>query len=307
MVFKNKIILAPLADINDIAFRTMCKRYGADITFSEMINCNALARNNKSTLKMIDSSKEEKQFAIQLFGTKLENIKKAVKVVDNKCDIIDFNLGCPASRIIRQGAGCALMKRPKKVFDIIEMIVSLTDRPVTAKIRSGYKRKNFIEIAEQIEKAGASAITLHPRTMSQGYSGKADWRCIKELKDNSGIPVIGNGDIWNEDYAKRMLDETDCNSIMIGRAAIGNPFIFRSIRHYLDTGKKLEQLNKNQKIRMYFEYLELFDKYNLKIFPKAKQQALYFLKGFEGSAKIRNKIAKIKDMKELKKEIKELY
>ena len=301
MDFKNKLILAPLAQVNDIAFRVLCKRYGADIIYSEMVNANALARNNKATQVMTNCDKEEHPFGIQLFGTKLDNITKAALFIQDKCEFIDFNLGCPATKIIRQGAGSALMQRPKKVFDIIKTLTEISNKPITAKIRTGYKKKNYLEIAKQIEDAGAVAIAVHPRTMSQGYQGKADWNVIKEVKENVKIPVIGNGDIWTVDDSIRIKKETNCDSIMIGRGAMGNPYLFKQIKHFQATGEKLPDQNKQEKINMFKEYLVLAEKHNIEPFAQIKMQSLYFLKGFEDSAKLRNSIQRIKTLKELKK------
>ena len=297
MDFKNKIILAPIAKVNDIAFRVLCKKYGADIIYSEMVNCNALSRKNKATINMTRTVKEEKPIAIQLFGTKLDNIKKAVNMVKDKCDIIDFNFGCPADKVIKQGAGAALMERPKKVFEIINCLVNSCDLPITAKIRLGYRKKNYLAIAKEIEKAGASAVTLHARTVKQAYSGKADWDAIKELKENLSIPVIGNGDVWSYENYVKMKEYTNCDSVMIARGAMGYPVIFKEIKEQ----KKID-LTKEDRINLFKEYLELFKKYP-EPFPQVKMQALYFLKGFEESAQLRNKIAKAKDMNELNDQI----
>ncbi len=246
---------------------------------------------------MTRTVKEEKPIAIQLFGTKLDNIKKAVNMVKDKCDIIDFNFGCPADKVIKQGAGAALMERPKKVFEIINCLVNSCDLPITAKIRLGYRKKNYLAIAKEIEKAGASAVTLHARTVKQAYSGKADWDAIKELKENLSIPVIGNGDVWSYENYVKMKEYTNCDSVMIARGAMGYPVIFKEIKEQ----KKID-LTKEDRINLFKEYLELFKKYP-EPFPQVKMQALYFLKGFEESAQLRNKIAKAKDMNELNDQI----
>ena len=293
MNFNKKIILSPMAKVNDVAFRVLCRKYGADIVYSEMTNTDALLRGNEKTIEMTNTVKEEKPNGIQLFGTNLKSIAYGTKFVQDKCDVIDFNFGCPAPKITKQGAGSALMLEPKKVYNIVKTMVDNSSLPITSKIRAGYSEKNYLEVAKMIEKAGASAITIHPRTKIQGYSGKADWDCIKVLKENLSIPVIGNGDVRSKQDADKMFEQVGCDSIMIARGALGNPLIFQKIK-----GKDVE-INKEAKINMFKEYLKLFEKYNVKEFAQAKMQALYFLKGFQGGAELRNKVSRAINIEEV--------
>lgn len=283
---KNNLILAPMASISNIAFRVLCKRYDAGLCYSEMINANALARNNKATIRLTKTCSEERPVALQLFGTKSSVIKKAVSAIEDSCDIIDFNFGCPAPKIIQQGAGSALMKRPAKIKEIIETLVSCTSKPITAKIRSGIKKHNCLKLAKIIEQAGASAITVHGRTVAQSYSGKAKWFVIKEVKDSLNIPVIGNGDVSDCKSAELILKQTNCDGIMIGRAACGNPFIFKQINHYFKTGKILPE---KSKVEMFEEYLELWKKFDLRQ-ADLERHAFFFTKGVKGAAQLRKKL-----------------
>ncbi len=295
---ENNLVLAPMAGITNIAFRLLCKKYGCGLVYSEMINANAIVRNNKATLNLTQTCKQEKPIAMQLFGTKIDVIKKAVKILEKKADIIDFNFGCPAKQIIQQGAGAALLKRPAKIKEIIEAMVSSTSKPVTAKVRVGITNmKNCVKTAEIIEKAGASAIAVHGRTLKQGYSGKADWNAIKKIKKAVDIPVMGNGDVFNHKDAKEMLNKTNCDFVMIGRGACGNPHLFKQCNEYLNNGKVISGIDNK---KMFLEYMELWKKYKLR-FADIKLHAQYFTKGIDGAAKTRLKLSGCKTVEEIEK------
>lgn len=294
MNFKNKLYLAPMAKITSSPFRILCKKQGADILVTEMVNANTITRNNKSTWKLTEHKKAENPIGIQLFGSRVDILYKAGKLVQNSFDFIDLNLGCPASKIIKQGAGSALLKRKNQIKKIIEKLSGL-DKPITAKIRSGFKRKIIApEIAQICENAGAKAIAIHARTMSQAYSGNADWNVIKEVKKSVSIPVIGNGDIFSEQDAKNIKKQTKCDSIMVGRAAIGNPFIFRDIK------KGTKKVSIKQRINSLLSIAKDLDLKNFKM------QALYFIKDFQGASKTRLKFSRIKTKENLIKELKKV-
>jgi len=302
-----KVILAPMHDITNIAFRIMCKKYGAALVFTELLSANAIARENKAVINLAQTSKEESPVACQIFSNNTENMIKSAKILEKKFEIIDINFGCPSDKVLKQGSGGALLKRKNKIAEIVKQVSSSIQIPLSVKIRSGFDEKsiNAVEIAKICEKNGASVITIHGRTVKQGYSGKADWSLIKKIKDNVGIPVIGNGDILSGENAKKMLEETSCDYIMVGRGAIGNPFIFKEINEYLKTGRVIKQ-TKEEKIKDYFEYIELTKKFNIFSISDAKLRAQEFTKGVSGSSKLRQKLNRVKTEEEIQKFIKEL-
>jgi tRNA-dihydrouridine synthase B len=303
---KGKLMLAPMHGITNIAFRILCKKYGASLVSTELLSANAIAKNNKATLKLALTNKEEKPVSIQLFSQNTENMVKAAKMVEEDFDIIDFNLGCPSTKILGQGSGAALLRRKNRIREIVKETSSAISKPFTAKIRAGFDREiNAVEIAKLCEESGAVAITVHPRTVEQGYSGKADWRIINQVKEAVKIPVIGNGDVIDGESAKKMIEETGCDYIMIGRAAIGNPFIFKEIEHYLKTGETIKQ-SKEEKINDFFEYIRLAQKYEVFSIKDAKLKAQDFTKGIPGSKRIRRELNNVRDWEEIEELVKKI-
>lgn len=302
-----KIILAPMHNVTNLAFRFMCKKYSAALVSTELLSANAIARKNKAVLKLAKTDKSEKPVVAQIFSQNTEEIIKAGKILENNFDIINFNLGCPSKKIMAQGSGGALLKRKNKIFEIISELVKNVNIPVSVKIRSGYDNNsiNAVEIAEICEKAGASAIIVHARTVEQGYSGKADWDIIKKVKKSVKIPIIGNGDIFSGKDAKKMLDETECDYIMVGRGAIGNPFIFKQINHFLKTGEIIQQ-TKEEKIKDFFEYIDLCKRFDIFSIKDAKIKAQEFTKGLQGSSRLRRELNRIKTWEEIEKLMKEI-
>lgn len=301
----SKTILAPMAGINDVAFRLLCKEYGCGLVFSEMISAHALARHNQAALRMLDfniSGESERPFGIQLFGQSPEQVAKAALFIEEKYkpDIIDFNLGCPARQIIKQGAGCALLLRKNRIMEIVKACVSSLKTPFSVKIRSGIDKKRIVavEVAKICEESGVVAITVHPRTMSQAYMGKADWIIIKQVKEAVNIPVIGNGDVFTPQDAKLMLDQTSCDYVMIGRAAMKNPLIFRQVNDYLRK-HKYKPLDEKERKKMIKKYLFLAKKHGISFF-RVKLHCQNFTAGMKGSAQLRNKISTCKDEDELR-------
>jgi tRNA-dihydrouridine synthase B len=288
---KNNICLAPMAGLTDIAFRVLSKKQGVGLVWTEMVSVNAINQNNGVTMRMTEIDPEERPVAIQLFGQQIEQIERAVKKIEDRADIIDFNMGCPATHIIRAGSCSALLGRPEKVKKIIETIRKSTKKPITVKIRIGLndRKKNHIHIAKIIEQAGADAIIVHGRTVAQKYSGKVNYKAIKEVKAAVSIPVIGNGDIIDGVSAKKMFDQTGCDAIMIGRAAAKDPFIFKRINHYLKTGKELPEPTDKEKINHFFEYAKLCEKYNIKV-GHLIAHAHLFTKGISKSTTLREQI-----------------
>jgi len=301
-IVDSKIILAPMAGINDAAFRLLCKECGAGIVYTEMVSANALSRRNKATEFLLESNKKEKPVIVQLFGQNTENIVKAAKIIEENYDFdaIDINFGCPATKIIKEGAGSALLNRPNKIGEIIKKTASAVNMPVTAKIRAGINFKNIIavDVAKIIEENGASAIAVHGRVAIQGYAGKANWQYIKDVKDNVNIPIIGNGDVTSPESALKMMHETGCDYVMIGRAIRGNPLLFRQCNDFISKGR-YEKYGPKDHIEMFFKYLEYAREFSIN-FKFIKVQANYFTRGIKRGSVVREKISHMKDFDEIR-------
>ena len=295
---KNKIVLAPMAGICNSSFRRICKEMGCGLVYAEMVSDKAITYNNKKTLDMLYMTEEERPLAQQIFGSDKESFVIAAKYIyeNMKPDIIDINMGCPVPKVaVRAQSGSALLKSPDKIYEIVKAVVESVPVPVTVKIRSGWDSKsiNAVEVAKIVEKAGASAICVHPRTRSQGYSGKADWNIIKLVKENVNIPVIGNGDVKTPEDVKRMLDETNCDAVMIGRGVLGNPWLIKNSINYLEN-KELIIVTSEDKINMCLKHLELLkDLKNEKIAClEIRNHIAWYLKGIGGSNELKNKVFK---------------
>jgi nifR3 family TIM-barrel protein len=302
--FKSKVFLAPLAGITDPAFRLMCKEQGAGLVFTELTSIHAVdakeKMGKKELLQFISFSEKERPVGVQLFGSNIDLTKKSAKIVAPYFDIIDFNIGCPAEHITAQMAGSALLQKPEHMEKLLSGLASSVNKPVSIKMRAGVEKnkKLFLKIGKIAEDVGVSMITLHPRTVEQGYSGKSDWNLIKELKDKVSVPVVGNGDILRPEDAKRMFEETGCDYIMIGRAAMGNPFIFKQVNDFLKK-EKYELISSEMKKDAFLEYAKESQKFNVS-FATVKNQAMYFSKGMKGGAEFRREIAMAKDVDKLK-------
>jgi tRNA-dihydrouridine synthase B len=255
---KNNVILAPMSGITDICFRKIVKSMGVGLVYSEMVSVEGLIRGGKKTLELISVSHEERPIAIQIFGSNPESFSEAVKILNSIANVIDINCGCSVRKVIKTNSGAALLRDIKMLEKVILSVVKYAKIPVSVKIRSGWDNSsiNAVEVAKLAEKSGVSAIAIHPRTAVQGFSGKADWEIIKRVKESVHIPVIGNGDIKNEFDAERMLKETSCDGIMIGRGCLGNPWIFRRIIHYLTKGEILGEVNFKEKIELIKKHAE---------------------------------------------------
>lgn len=309
---ENQLVLAPMAGVTNESFRIICKEYGAGLLMAEMVSDKAIGFQNQKTLKMTKVNKVEHPISMQIFGADIESLVSGAIYLDNNsdCDIIDINMGCPVNKVAKKsGAGASLLKDPEKVYEIVKAVVGAVKKPVTVKIRIGwdFDSINCVEVAKLIEKAGASAITVHGRTRSQFYSGSADWKYIKAVVQAVNIPVIGNGDIVDYKSAKRMLDETGCTAIAIARGALGNPFIFREINEYLNNGNIVNKPT-NKEI-----YDTIIKQYNLLLDLKGERIAMlemrghvgWYLKGMPNSSKIKDFCNKQTNFEEVIKILKE--
>lgn len=300
------IVIAPMAGISNSAYRRIIKKMGADLIYAEMVSDKALVFKNEKTYDLLKMRSEEKPIVQQIFGSDVKSFVEAAKIVEKtqNCDAIDINMGCPVPKVaMRAQAGSALLKNPEKIGEIVSAVVKAVHVPVTVKIRSGWDENsiNAPLVAKICEKAGASAIAIHARTRSQMYSGKADWNIIKEVVHAVSIPVIGNGDITNPIEAKKMLDETGCTAIMIGRATLGNPWIIRDIKSYLENGTIPAKPSNKEKLEMIKKHYSLLleDKCEKQALLEIRSHAIWYLKGLPNSAEIKNKICSCKSSYEV--------
>ena len=292
----NQVVLAPMAGICNSAYRQICKEMGCGLIYAEMVSDKAITYNNQKTIDMLYMTDMERPISQQIFGSDKESFVAAAKYIEQNMhpDIIDINMGCPVPKVaVRAQAGSALLKDPIKIYDIVSSVVSSVSVPVTVKIRSGWDSKhiNAVEVAKIVEKAGASAICVHPRTRSQGYSGKADWNIIKEVKQSVSIPVIGNGDIKCPEDAKKMIDETNCDAVMIGRGVLGNPWLIRNTVSYLDGGE-ITLPSINDRIDMCLKHLELLKslKSEKVACVEIRNHISWYFKGICGANELKNNV-----------------
>lgn len=298
--FSSRAFLAPMAGVSDPALRLLCRQNGAGLVVTEFTSIHGivakedqLRRRAGKISEFIEFSERERPLSVQLFGSDVEVLSRAARIVEPFFDVIDYNMGCPAPHITQQMAGGALLQEPNLTRRIFETLVSAVDLPVTLKIRSGItpaSRHLFRDIAQTAEDHGICMITLHPRTVSQGYSGRSDWSLIGELKRLVRIPVVGNGDIASPEDARRMIEQTGCDYVMIGRGAMGNPFIFGQINDLLDRGSYAEY-SPARRFSAFFDYMENARGFAIK-FSNIKMQAMRFTRGLPGSTKLRLRITR---------------
>lgn len=300
----NQMVLAPMAGICDSAYRRIVKSMGCGLIETEMVSTRAVMHLNRKTREMLEMTDYERPIAQQIFGSDAESFRNACEYINEnmKPDIIDINMGCPVTKVaVKSGAGSALLKSPEKVENIIRTVIDTVPIPVTVKIRSGWDENNALEIAKIIEESGASAITVHPRTRHERYDVPADWSIIKEIKEELSIPVIGNGDIRSCYDAKAMLDMTNCDAVMIGRAVLGNPWIIKQCIDYLDYGIKPERIPSKEKLDMFKKHADMIiGNYEEKVvMHKLRTNAAYYMKNLHGSQEIKKKIFQTKNKEEL--------
>lgn len=297
--------MAPMAGITDKAFREIIRLTGGTYSFTEMISDKALLYRNPKTIQMLDLSGEEEPRIVQIFGSESEDMAKAARIaVEYGANVIDLNMGCPTPKIVRNWEGAALLRDLSRATKIAASVVKAVNVPVTAKIRLGWDYSSIValELASRLETVGIGMITVHARTKEQYYSGKADWAWIGKIKESIGIPVIGNGDILSPDDAQRMLIETGCDGVMIGRGALGNPWLIGRIQHFFETGEALPEPDNRQKYEIVIKHLERViaykgDKVGIK---EIRKHAAWYFKGLRGAAEYRNAIMRTQNSKEIK-------
>lgn len=301
-----KIVVAPMAGISNMTFRRICKSMGASLVVAEMVSDKAITYGNEKTFELLRMNDDERPISQQIFGSDVKSFVEAAKIVEEKMkpDIIDINMGCPVPKVaVKNQAGSALLKNPEKVGEIIKAVVGAVNVPVTVKIRSGWDQSsiNAVEIAKIAEANGASAITVHARTRAQGYSGKADWNIIKEVVNAVNIPVVGNGDVVSCYDAKKMLDETGCSAVMIGRGLLGNPWLIKECVDYLENGKLPEVIGYNEKIDMMEYHLNKLceDKTEKQAVLEIRNHLLNYLKGLPENKEVKNQVCRCKSRLEI--------
>ncbi len=304
VILPNNVILAPMAGVTDLPFRLLCKEQGAGLLCMEMVSAKAIYYNNKNTETLMKIEPEERPVSLQLFGSDPVIMSEMAKRIEERpFDILDINMGCPVPKVVNNGEGSALMKNPKLVREIVTAVSKAIKKPVTVKIRKGFTEDsvNAVEIAKIIEDSGAAAIAVHGRTREQYYSGKADWDIIRQVKEAVSVPVIGNGDVDSPKKAKKLIEETGCDGIMVGRAAQGNPWIFHEIPHYLETGELLPRptLEEVKKMIRRHAELQLHYKGEYTGMREMRKHVAWYTAGFPHSARLRGAVNEIETMGQL--------
>lgn len=301
----HQVVLAPMAGITNMAYRKLVKEFGAGLMVSEMISDKAICYGNEKTIHMLKIDPAEHPISIQLFGGEVDSMVQAAQYIEehSDCDIIDINMGCPVNKVIKAHAGSDLLRDPKRAYDIVKAVSEAVSLPVTVKMRIGFDQVhiNCVEFAQLMEKAGAQAIAVHGRTRSQFYEGQADWSYIKAVKEAVSVPVIGNGDVRTPQDAKRMLDTTGCDAVMVGRAVMGNPWLLKRMITYLETGNDPGDPSIEERFTLCKEHaqklIRLMGEYHAMC--EMRGQAPWYIKGLRGSAKVKNALTKVKSYDEM--------
>lgn len=308
---KNNLILAPMAGVTDLPFRRIVEKFEPGLVCTEMVSSKALFHGDEKTKGLLNTDGEPRPISMQIFGSDIESMGYAAKYVSELADILDINMGCPAPKVVKNGDGSKLLLDLEMAEKIIKSVVANSKRPVTLKFRKGWDNNNIVacEIAKIAEKNGISAITIHGRTRDEFYTGHADWKIIKKVKESVNIPVIGNGDIVDEESAKAMFEYTGVDGIMIGRGAMGNPWIFKQIKHYLKTGERLPKTSNQEKYKILKEHIELDIKYKGEgvALNEMRKHISWYTKNMPDSSSFRNEINHIITKEELLKKINEYF
>lgn len=308
---ENNLILAPMAGVTDLSFRKICKEFEPGLVCTEMVSSKAIFYDDSKTKLLMNTEGEKRPISMQIFGSDEETMGYAAKYVSKLADIVDINMGCPAPKVVKNGDGSKLLLDIEKAEKIIKSVVKNSSKPVTLKLRKGWDLNNIVavEFAQMAENTGVSAITIHGRTRTEMYSGKADLDIIKKVKESVKIPVIGNGDIVDEESALKMFEYTGVDGIMIGRGTFGNPWIFERIKHFLETGEKLQEVSKEEKLRVIKKHieLELQEKEEITAIREMRKHIAWYTKNMPNSSEFRNEINKIENKDELIRKVEEFF
>lgn len=308
---KNNLILAPMAGVTDLPFRLIVEKFNPGLVCTEMVSSKALFYGDNKTKQLLKTDGEKRPISMQIFGSDTESMAFAAKYVSQFADIVDINMGCPAPKVVKNGDGSRLLLDLNKAEEIIKAVVANSKVPVSLKFRKGWNNENIVacELAKIAEENGVSAITIHGRTRDEFYSGKADWDIIKKVKECVNIPVIGNGDVVDEESAKQMLEYTGVDGIMIGRGSMGNPWIFAQIEHYLKTGEKLPRPTNQEKYEILKEHIELDirEKGECVALNEMRKHIGWYTKNMKDASSFRNEVNHTESKEELMNKIKEYF
>ena len=308
---ENNLILAPMAGVTDLPFRKICKEFGPGLVCTEMVSSKAIFHDDSKTKLLMNTKGEKRPVSMQIFGSDEETMGYAAKYVSKLADIVDINMGCPAPKVVKNGDGSKLLLNIEQAEKVIKAVVKNSTKPVTLKIRKGWDCEHIVatEFAKMAEQAGVSAITIHGRTRTEMYSGKADLDIIKRVKESVNIPVIGNGDVVDEESALKMFEYTGVDGIMIGRGTFGNPWIFARIKHFLETGEKLPEISNEEKFRVIKEQiqLELENKPEVTAIREMRKRIAWYTKNMQNSIEFRCEINKIEDKDVLMKIVEKYF